>query len=318
MSIPRASSVLIADDTSDLRALVRDLLEATGRFEVVAEASDGAEAVELAARHRPDVVLLDLAMPVMDGLQALPAILTSSPASRVVALSGFEARRMAAAAVLAQGAVAYLDKDGLPDGLIRELLPLLDDLLPSVSRRAIAETVPAAESGRASDGPLNPRYLFETFVPGSSNRFAHAAALRWPRRPGSRTTHFSSTGPQAWEDPPPACHRPLHASELSGLAGALRLDRDVHERVHRRHSYRQLDPAQAALPRMRRVAGGRHPVPREQGADAGGVLPHLQLAARIGTPDRAHVGPAAEVDRDPRGPAAHPVRVGPHHRRATS
>ena len=183
MSIPASSSVLIADDTSDLRTLVRDLLEATGRFEVVAEASDGAEAVELAARHRPDVVLLDLAMPVMDGLQALPAILTSSPASRVVALSGFEARRMAAAA-LAQGAVAYLDKDGLPDGLIRELLPLLDDLMPSQSRRAIAQAAAAPETERASDGPLNARYLFETFVPGSSNRFAHAAALSVAETPG--------------------------------------------------------------------------------------------------------------------------------------
>jgi chromosomal replication initiator protein len=182
VSPPVSSSVLIADDTIALRSLVRDLLEATGRFEVVAEAGDGAEAVELAARYRPDVVLLDLAMPVMDGLQALPAILTSSPASRVVALSGFEARRMAAAA-LEHGAVAYLDKDGLPDGLVRELQPILDDLRPSESPGA-ADTVAPPDAPRVTDGPLNPRYLFETFVPGSSNRFAHAAALSVAETPG--------------------------------------------------------------------------------------------------------------------------------------
>ena len=182
MSAPASSSVLIADDTSALRSLVRDLLEATGRFEVVAEASDGAEAVELAARYRPDLVLLDLAMPVMDGLQALPAILTSSPASRVVALSGFEARRMAAVA-LEHGAVAYLDKDGLPHGLVRELLPLVDDLRLSDSRPR-PEIVAPPETRPAPDGPLNARYLFETFVPGSSNRFAHAAALSVAETPG--------------------------------------------------------------------------------------------------------------------------------------
>ena len=117
-------------------------------------------------------------------------------------------------------------------------------------------------------------------------------------------------GHRAGQDAPPPCHRPLHASELSGLAGALRLDRDVHQRVHRCDPHRELDPAQAALPRVRRAARRRHPVPREQGADAGGVLPHLQLAARIGAPDRAHVRPPAEVDRDPRGPPTHPLRVG--------
>ncbi|MDQ1396258.1 MAG: hypothetical protein QOG64_1517, partial [Acidimicrobiaceae bacterium] len=68
----RTLSVLVADDLEDTRFLVRRFLERTGRFTVVAEAANGVEAVALVARHTPDLALLDLAMPVMDGLEALP------------------------------------------------------------------------------------------------------------------------------------------------------------------------------------------------------------------------------------------------------
>jgi chemotaxis response regulator CheB len=66
--------VLIADDTADFRMLLRMALQRDALFEIVGEASDGSIAVDMAGDVDPDLVLLDLAMPVMDGLQALPLI----------------------------------------------------------------------------------------------------------------------------------------------------------------------------------------------------------------------------------------------------
>jgi DNA-binding NarL/FixJ family response regulator len=101
--------VLLADDTPEIRRLLRLNLELDGRFEIVGEAADGAEAVALAQSLRPDAVVLDLAMPVMDGLQAIPVILESCPASRILVLSGFDHSRMEARA-REQGAHGYLEK----------------------------------------------------------------------------------------------------------------------------------------------------------------------------------------------------------------
>src|SRR5881227_3395908 len=79
--------VLLADDLADIRLVMRLLLEADGRAEVVGEAADGAEAVRLAQELHPDAVILDLRMPGMDGVQALPLIRDASPGTVVVALS---------------------------------------------------------------------------------------------------------------------------------------------------------------------------------------------------------------------------------------
>lgn len=115
--------VLLVDDATDIRMLVRMGLSRDGRFEVVAEAGNGREAVEHARDHRPDVVVLDVAMPVMDGLEALPLIREVSPTSRVVILSGFTAQSMETSA-REQGADAYLEK-GTP-------LPRLVEVLSDV------------------------------------------------------------------------------------------------------------------------------------------------------------------------------------------
>jgi DNA-binding NarL/FixJ family response regulator len=92
-----------------LRALLRAVLEEHPAITVVGEAGDGSEVVEIVADLRPDVVLLDLAMPRVDGLQATPLIVAAAPGTRVVGLSGF-AREEVARQLLDAGAVAYLEK----------------------------------------------------------------------------------------------------------------------------------------------------------------------------------------------------------------
>ena len=115
---------VLADDVFDLRFMVKLALERSGRFQVVAEAENGDEAVAMAKEFQPDLVLLDVSMPVKDGLEALPVIRNVSPGAKVVMLSGFEASRLASTA-LESGASAYLEK-GIPPGeLVTELLKVL-------------------------------------------------------------------------------------------------------------------------------------------------------------------------------------------------
>ena len=100
--------VVIIDDTSDLRELLRVALT-RGGMEVVGEAGDGLAGIEAVRLERPDLVLLDLSMPVMDGLAALPSIRRLVPAAKIVVLSGFGATQMSERA-LATGADGYLQK----------------------------------------------------------------------------------------------------------------------------------------------------------------------------------------------------------------
>ena len=122
---PAPFRTLLADDVVDLRFMVKLALERSGRFQIVAEAENGEQAVAMARQYQPDLVLLDVSMPVRDGLEALPDIRSASPGAKVVMLSGFEASRLASSA-LASGASAYLEKGIPPRQLVAELLAVLE------------------------------------------------------------------------------------------------------------------------------------------------------------------------------------------------
>ena len=115
--------VVLADDTADIRSLMRTLLEREG-FEVVGEAGDGLEAIDVAVRTQPDLLLLDLAMPALDGLEALPRIRAEAPKTKVVVLSGFQAAQIGDEARRG-GAHAYIEKGTGPVELIATLREVL-------------------------------------------------------------------------------------------------------------------------------------------------------------------------------------------------
>src|SRR4051794_7869099 len=113
--------VVLADDTREVRILLRLALETHGGFEIVGEADDGVAAIEQSRALAPDLVLLDLAMPRMDGLEALPDIRKEAPEAKVVVLSGLNAVDSAAEA-MAAGAHAYLEKGASANDVITTLL----------------------------------------------------------------------------------------------------------------------------------------------------------------------------------------------------
>ncbi|MFE6160157.1 response regulator [Streptomyces sp. NPDC056486] len=131
--------VLLADDQTLVRTGFRLILGADG-IDVVAEATNGAEAVEAARRTRPDVVLMDIRMPEMDGLEATRRILTGAPGEpRVIILTTFDLDRYVYAA-LAAGASGFLLKDVTPEHLASAVRTVRtgDALLaPAITRRLV-------------------------------------------------------------------------------------------------------------------------------------------------------------------------------------
>jgi YesN/AraC family two-component response regulator len=116
-----AVKVLIVDDSADLRMLLSRVIERrSSGWQVVAQAVDGREAIEAATSHAVDLVLLDIAMPVMDGMEALPHIREAAPDAVVVMLSGFPFA-VAGQGALDAGADGYLEKSDLVKGLVPRL-----------------------------------------------------------------------------------------------------------------------------------------------------------------------------------------------------
>ncbi|MDP9022990.1 MAG: response regulator transcription factor [Actinomycetota bacterium] len=119
----RRVRVVLADDAADFRELMRHRLESDGRFVVVGEAANGREAVELAEEHHPDVVVMDLAMPVMDGLEAIGEVRDRVPDTKSVVLTSFDARSLADRATRL-GAFCYLEKGTAIEDILTVLAPL--------------------------------------------------------------------------------------------------------------------------------------------------------------------------------------------------
>ena len=148
--------VLLADDQALFREALAILLEVRPEIEVVGEAANGAETLDRVVELRPDVVLMDLHMPVLDGIAATRRLRAEQPDTRVLALTTFDDDEDVFAALRA-GAVGYLLKDVSGDRLVEALLAAARGesvLQPSVAARVVARVAALPD-----DGPRRPQPL---------------------------------------------------------------------------------------------------------------------------------------------------------------
>ncbi len=157
--------LLIADDQALVRAGFRMVLDAQPDMRVVGEAADGAEAVASVARMPVDIVLMDIRMPAMDGVEATRRITASAAATRVLVLTTFDLDEYVYAALRA-GAAGFLLKDAGPDELLAAIRAIHSGdavVAPSATRRMLERFLPALPDGPgaapAADrlGPLTQR-----------------------------------------------------------------------------------------------------------------------------------------------------------------
>jgi NarL family two-component system response regulator LiaR len=150
-------NILIADDHAVVREGLRALITTEPGMTLLAEATNGIEAIELAGRLNPDVILLDLVMPRKDGLEAIKEIKQANPDARILVLTSFAEDEKVFAAVKG-GALGYLLKDSSPQELlqaIRETYRGESSLHPTIARKLIREL------NRPSDLPPTPEPLTE-------------------------------------------------------------------------------------------------------------------------------------------------------------
>jgi len=166
--------VLLVDDHSIVRKGIRALIETEPDIEVIGEAGDGVEAVEKARTLQPDVILMDLVMPRMDGIEATRQVSVQQPPKRVLVLTSFAADDKVFPAIKA-GALGYLLKDSGPDELlqaIRQVYRGEPSLEPSIARKVLLELSNPAPQANPTADPLTERELevLRLISQGKSNR----------------------------------------------------------------------------------------------------------------------------------------------------
>ncbi|HUI90090.1 MAG TPA: response regulator transcription factor [Anaerolineales bacterium] len=165
--------ILIADDHQIVRKGIRALLATKRDIQVVGEASDGAEAVAQALALHPDVVLMDLVMPKMDGIEATKEITAKRPETRILVLTSFAADEQVFPAIQA-GALGYLLKDSGPQELIQAIHQVHNgepSLEPAIARKVLAELSGPQQKPPTRD-PLTARELdiLRLVAQGHSNK----------------------------------------------------------------------------------------------------------------------------------------------------
>jgi DNA-binding NarL/FixJ family response regulator len=166
--------VLVADDQALFREALTTLLEVQAGIEVVGEAANGEEAVRSSAELRPDVVLMDLRMPVLDGIAATARLRAEQPAVRVLALTTFDDDEDVFAALRA-GAVGYLLKDVTSARLVEALVAAEQGetvLQPSVAAKVVARVARLPQDAPPTEHPLSDREVevMRLLAEGRSNR----------------------------------------------------------------------------------------------------------------------------------------------------
>jgi two-component system, NarL family, response regulator LiaR len=166
--------VLLTDDHAIVRKGVRALLATERDIQVVGEACDGEEAVSQAEALGPDVILMDLVMPKLDGIEAISQIMAKLPRTRILVLTSFAADEKVFPAIKA-GALGYLLKDSGPDelvGAIRQVHRGEPSLEPSIARKVLLELSHPATQKSLTVDPLTERELdiLRLVAQGCSNK----------------------------------------------------------------------------------------------------------------------------------------------------
>lgn len=213
MSAPR---VVLVDDTEDLRHLMRIALRRAG-YEVVGEAGDGEAGIDVARAESPDLVVLDLSMPVMDGLEALPHIRAACPDATIAVMSGFGADRMTERA-LARGADGYLQKGAPLADVVARLAELLGRRGGTPPAAPPTTPAPPASAPAPPDAPDRP----------DSVELAPVALLELANQPDLALTYANAAarellGPGAEPGTPVA----QLSADLAAFVAGFRVDADT-------------------------------------------------------------------------------------------